>query len=145
MPARREEVLHAKEEGVKFTFLSAPLEFLDNGQGWLKGVRLQRMRLGEPDESGRRSPQPIPEAEFEIKLDLAVVAIGNGTNPLLRNTPSLDFTQRGTLQVDPQSLQTSLPGVFAGGDIVTGGATVISAMGAGRQAARAIHQFLSDL
>lgn len=144
MPARREEVVHAKEEGVQFTFLAAPLEFLDNGQGWLKGVRLQRMRLGDPDQSGRRSPQPIPGAEFEMRLDLAVVAIGNGTNPLLRSTPGLDFTQRGTLQVDPQSLQTSIPGVFAGGDIVTGGATVISAMGAGRQAAKAIHQFLSN-
>lgn len=145
MPARREEVLHAKEEGVEFTFLAAPLEFLNNGEGWIKGARLQRMELGEPDDSGRRRPVPIPGSEFSLDLDLAVIAIGNSTNPLMRNTPGLEFTKRGTLQVDTETLMTTLKGVFAGGDIVTGGATVISAMGAGRRAAKSIHQYLSNL
>ena len=143
MPARREEVLHAREEGVQFTFLAAPLEFLDGGNGWLKSVRLQRMQLGEPDESGRRRPVPVDGSEFLMDIDLAVIAIGNGTNPLLRTTPGLDFSRRGTLVVDPETLQTSKTAVFAGGDIVTGGATVISAMGAGRQAAASMHAFLS--
>ncbi len=145
MPARHEEVLHAKEEGVEFTFLAAPLEFIDNGQGWLKGVRLQRMRLGEPDQSGRRSPVPIEGSEFNMDLDLAVIAIGNSSNPLLRSTPGLEFTRRGTLAVGKNSLMTSRKGVFAGGDIVTGGATVISAMGAGRQAAQEIDRYLSEM
>ena len=145
MPARREEVEHAKEEGVQFNFLASPLEFLDNGEGWLKGVRLQRMELGEPDASGRRRPNPIEGSEFTMDLDLAVIAIGNGANPLLRGTPELEFTRRGTLDVDADSLQTTKKGVFAGGDIVTGGATVISAMGAGRQAAKSIQQYLSEL
>ena len=95
MPARREEVEHAIEEGVQFTFLATPLEFLGNDEGWLKGARLQRMELGEPDSSGRRRPIPIEGSEFEMDLDLAVVAIGNGANPLLRNTPDLEFTRRG--------------------------------------------------
>jgi glutamate synthase (NADPH/NADH) small chain len=145
MPARREEAQHAGEEGVQFTFLAAPLEFLDDGQGWLKGVRLQRMELGEADASGRRRPVPIAGSEFVMDIDLAVVAIGNGTNPLLRNTPGLAFTQKNTLAVDAQTLQTSRKGVFAGGDIVTGGATVISAMGAGRQAALSINAYLKSL
>ncbi len=145
MPARHEEVQHAKEEGVEFTFLAAPLEFIDNGQGWLKGVRLQRMQLGEPDQSGRRSPMPIEGSEFTMDLDLAVIAIGNSSNPLLRDTPGLQFTRRGTLEVGENSLQTTKKGVFAGGDIVTGGATVISAMGAGRQAAQEINRYLLEL
>ena len=118
---------------------------MDNGEGWLKGVRLQRMELGEPDASGRRRPLPIEGSEFTLDLDLAVIAIGNGSNPLLRDTPELQFTRRGTLEVNPESLQTDKAGVFAGGDIVTGGATVISAMGAGRQAAQSIHAYLSQL
>jgi len=142
MPARREEVLHAREEGIEFVFLAAPLEFLDNGSGWLRAVRLQRMQLGEPDDSGRRKPLPINGSEYVLEIDLAVIAIGNGTNPLLRNTPGLEFNRRGTLVVDPQTLMTTKEGIFAGGDIVTGGATVISAMGAGRQAAASIHAYL---
>lgn len=144
MPARREEVLHAQEEGIEFIFLATPLEFIGNGDGWLSGVQLQRMRLGETDESGRRRPLPVEGSEFEIDLDLAVIAIGSGTNLLLRNTPGLEFSKRGTLIVDPDTLETSINGVFAGGDIVTGGATVISAMGAGRQAALSIDKFLSQ-
>ena len=143
MPARIEEVRHAKEEGIEFVFLAAPLQFIDNGSGWLKSVQLQQMQLGEPDDSGRRRPVPIKGSEYVIDLDLAVIAIGNGTNPLLRNTPGLEFNKNGTLLVDPQTLQTSKKGVFAGGDIVTGGATVISAMGAGRQAAASIHAYLT--
>jgi glutamate synthase (NADPH/NADH) small chain len=142
MPARLEEAQHAREEGIEFIFLAAPLEFLDNGEGWLKGVRLQRMQLGEPDASGRRRPLPLEGSEFTMDIDMAVIAIGNGTNPILRNTPGLEFSRDNTLVVNPQSLQTSRHGVFAGGDIVTGGATVISAMGAGRQAAQSIDTFL---
>jgi glutamate synthase (NADPH/NADH) small chain len=142
MPARREEVQHAKEEGIEFIFLAAPLEFLDNGEGWLKGVRLQRMTLGEPDASGRRRPLPVQGSDFNMDIDLAVIAVGNGTNSLLRNTPGLEFTKNDTLVIDPQTLQTTRRGVFAGGDIVTGGATVISAMGAGRQAAQSINTYL---
>ena len=142
MPARREEVQHAREEGIEFIFLAAPLEFLDNGEGWLKSVSLQRMQLGEPDASGRRRPLPIEGSEFIMDIDLAVIAVGNGTNPILRNTPGLEFSKNNTLAVDPQTLQTTRHGVFAGGDIVTGGATVISAMGAGRQAAQSIDTFL---
>lgn len=142
MPARREEVVHAQEEGIEFVFLAAPLEFMDRGDGWLKGVRLQRMQLGEEDDSGRRRPVPVQGSEFVIEADLAVIAIGNGPNPLMKNTRDLEFTKRGTLKVNPDTLQTSIPGVFAGGDIVTGGATVISAMGAGRQAAKSISDYL---
>lgn len=144
MPARREEVLHAKEEGIEFIFLSAPLEFLDNGSGWLKGVRLQNMQLGEADDSGRRRPVPVKGSEYIQDIDLAVIAIGNGTNPLLRNTPGLEFSTKGTLLVDDNTLETTKKSVFAGGDIVTGGATVISAMGAGRQAAASIHKYLMN-
>jgi glutamate synthase (NADPH/NADH) small chain len=145
MPARREEVLHAREEGIDFIFLAAPLEFYGDDKGWVKTVRLQRMRLGEPDQSGRRSPVPIEGSEYNLDIDLAVIAVGNGTNPLMRNTPGLEFTKRNTLKVDEETLQTTCAGVFAGGDIVTGGATVISAMGEGRQAAKAIHAYLSGL
>jgi len=142
MPARREEVLHAKEEGVSFVFLTTPLEFEGDEFGWLKKVSLQRMRLGEPDESGRRRPVPIEGDVFEMEIDLAVIAIGNGANPLLRDTPGLEFSRWGTLKVDPERLSTKREGIFAGGDIVTGGATVISAMGAGRQAAISIDSYL---
>ena len=144
MPARREEVLHAKEEGVEFIFLASPLEFMGNEDGWLTEVKLQRMELGELDNSGRRRPIPIEDSEFTMEVEMAVIAIGNGTNPLLRNTPGLEFTKRGTLKVNQDTLETTKPGVFAGGDIVTGGATVISAMGAGRKAAQSIHTYLSE-
>jgi len=144
MPARKEEVVHAKEEGVEFIFLASPLEFNGNEDGWLTSVKLQRMELGEPDDSGRRRPLPIEGSEFSMEIEMAVIAIGNGTNPLLRNTPELEFTKRGTLKVNEDTLETIKQGVFAGGDIVTGGATVISAMGAGRKAAQSIHAYLSE-
>ena len=100
------------------------------------------MELGEPDASGRQRPVPIMGSEYEIELNIAVIAIGNGANPLLRDSPGLQFTKRFTLEVNPDTLETTTPGVFAGGDIVTGGATVISAMGAGRKAAKSIDLFL---
>jgi len=145
MPARAEEVAHAKAEGIEFETLVAPLELLGDDDGWLRGVRLQRMELGEPDASGRRRPQPIENDEFEMAIDVAVVAIGNRPNPLIHKTaPDLEETPWGTIVADPETGQTSKPGVFAGGDIVTGGATVILAMGAGRRAAAAINEYLSN-
>lgn len=142
MPARREEVIHAEEEGIEFVFLAAPLEFTGDEQGWLKQVRLQRMELGDPDAGGRRRPVPIEGSEYTLAVEMAVIAIGNGANPLLRDSPGLKFTKRYTLEVDTETLETTSPGIFAGGDIVTGGATVISAMGAGRRAAQSIDQYL---
>jgi glutamate synthase (NADPH/NADH) small chain len=142
MPARREEVRHAREEGIEFDFLAAPLE-LSGEDGVLTGVTLQRMELGEPDDSGRRRPQPIAGDTFDLAIDLAVVAIGNSPNPLLLATvPDLERTRRGTIAVNEATGRTSLEGVFAGGDIVTGGATVILAMGAGRRAAASIETWL---
>jgi glutamate synthase (NADPH/NADH) small chain len=143
MPARLEEVHHAKQEGVEFRTLVSPLELLGDEEGWLHAVGLQRMELGEPDDSGRRRPEPIPGAVEEIAIDVAVIAIGNTPNPLIHKTaPDLEQTRWGTLAADPETGRTSKRGVFAGGDIVTGGATVILAMGAGRRAAAAIDDFL---
>jgi glutamate synthase (NADPH/NADH) small chain len=144
MPARREEVVHAREEGVHFSFLTSPIAF-EGDEGWLRAVRLQRMDLGEPDESGRRSPVPI-EGDTQVeKVDVAVIAVGNAPNPvLLRATPDLETTGRGTVVVDPETGATSIPGVFAGGDVATGGATVILAMGAGRRAAASIDAYLQS-
>ena len=145
MPARAEEVAHARAEGVEFVMLTAPLEFLGDAEGWLRGVRLQRMQLGEPDESGRRRPEPIEGNVYEMAVDVAVVAVGNSPNPLLaRTAPDLGRTRRGTLVADPETGRTTKQGVFAGGDIVTGGATVILAMGAGRRAARSIDAYLGS-
>ncbi|HOT53427.1 MAG TPA: FAD-dependent oxidoreductase, partial [Anaerolineaceae bacterium] len=125
--------------------LRNPLEFFGSPQGWLLGVRLIRMELGEPDESGRRRPIPVAGSEYEMPIDVAVVAIGNGSNPIIqRTTPNLEFNRWGNIVVDPDTMATSIPGVYAGGDIVTGGATVILAMGAGRKAAAAIDRFLAE-
>ena len=143
MPARDEEIEHAKEEGIVFDFLVSPLELLGNDEGWLTGVRLQRMELGEPDDSGRRRPVPIEGDIFDLQADVVIVAIGNSPNPLLPATESrLEQTRWGTLAVDETTGRTTMPGVFAGGDIVTGGATVILAMGAGRIAAASINEYL---
>ncbi|MGZ5384624.1 MAG: NADPH-dependent glutamate synthase [Acidimicrobiia bacterium] len=143
MPARREEVHHAHQEGVHFQMLATPIEYVGNAQGFLQEVRLQRMELGEPDEGGRRRPVPVPGSEWIQGVDVAVVAIGNSPNPLLpKRTPDLDQTRWGTLVTDGTTGRTSKPGVFAGGDIVTGGATVILAMGAGRTAATSIDEYL---
>lgn len=146
MPARKEELLHAKEEGIEFLNLTGPLEFVGDENGWLKQVRMIRMHLGEADPSGRRSPQMIPGSEFTMDISYAIIAVGNGSNPILqKTTPDLEFSKHGNILVDPQTMSTSRKGVFAGGDIVTGGATVILAMGAGRKAATAIDQYLSSL
>lgn len=145
MPARIEEIHHAKEEGVEFRLLVAPLELLGDEQGWLRAVKIQRMELGEPDASGRRRPVPIEGAIEEIPIDVAVVAIGNGSNPIIsKTTPDLKVNKWGNILVDDATMKTSKKGVFAGGDIVTGGATVILAMGAGRKAAKAINEYLDN-
>ncbi len=143
IPARNEEVAHAEAEGVVLTTLVAPTELTGDEDGRLTGVRLQRMRLGESDTDGRRRPEPKPGEFIDVEVDVAIIAIGNMPNPLLlRATPDLDRTERETVVADVDTGLTSKPGVFAGGDIVTGGATVIMAMGAGRRAARAIDEFL---
>ncbi len=143
MPARAEEVAHAEAEGVTLQTLVAPRELLGDDSGRLVGLRLQKMRLGEAGDDGRRRPEPIAGQVGEMAVDVAIIAIGNGPNPLLlRATPDLDRSDRGTIVVDEDTGATSKPGVYAGGDIVTGGATVILAMGAGRRAARAIDHYL---
>lgn len=145
MPARIEEVHHAEEEGVQFYLLTAPTKFLGNDNGWVTGVECLRMELGEPDESGRRRPIPIKGSEFQLECDMAVVAIGAGANPLLpTTTPGLELNRRGYIVADLETGKTSKPGVWAGGDIVTGSATVILAMGAGRKAANSIHEYLMN-
>ena len=143
MPARKEEVHHAKQEGIEFTFLANPLKFIGDENGWLKSVELQKMELGEPDASGRRRPIPIKDSEYNVEIDMAVIAIGNGSNPIIqKTTPDLEFNKWGNIIVNEATMKTSKEGVFAGGDIVTGGATVILAMGAGRKAAKAINEYL---
>ena len=144
MPARIEEVKHAKQEGIEFRMLTSPREFLNDGRGWLAGVRCQRMELGEPDSSGRRRPVPVEGSDFDVPLSVAVIAIGTSANPIIQSTtPGLDTNKRGYIQADPATQRTSRKGVFAGGDIVTGSATVILAMGAGRRAAKSIHDYLT--
>ena len=144
MPARAEEVKHAQQEGIDFQVLTAPVEFLSDQQGWLRAARCVRMELGEPDASGRRRPVPIPGSEFDLPLSVAVMAIGTSANPIVQSTtPGLQTNKRGYIEANPDSQRTSRPGVFAGGDIVTGSATVILAMGAGRRAAKSIHEYLT--
>lgn len=143
MPARAEELRHAKEEGMRVECLAAPVEFLGTPQGWLRAARCERMELGEPDASGRRRPRPIAGSEFELPCEVAIIALGTGPNPLIAaTTPELATTSAGYIAADSESLRTSKRGVFAAGDIVTGGATVILAMAAGRRAAQAIDEFL---
>lgn len=142
MPARAEEVGHAREEGVQFHLLRNAKRIIGNEQGRVTGIECLCYELGEPDASGRRSPVEIPGSEFMLPVDTVIVAIGNGSNPLIRQTtPGLDFTKRGNIICDEQG-RTSLPKVFAGGDIVLGAATVILAMGQGRRAAAAINELL---
>jgi glutamate synthase (NADPH/NADH) small chain len=143
MPARTEEVHHAEEENIRFEMLTAPVEVLGDNAGWVRGLKCIRMQLGEPDSSGRRRPVPIPGSEFTIDCDLVIVAIGTGANPLLtKTTPGLKLNKWDYIETD-ENLMTSLPGVFAGGDIVRGSATVILAMGDGKKAAQSIHNYLS--
>ncbi len=144
MPARLEEIHHAEEEGVQFKLLTNPVEILGDEKGNVIGMTCIRMELGEPDESGRRRPVPIPNSDFVIDVDTVVVAIGNSPNPIIpHTTPGLETSKWGTIIIDEETGMTSREGVFAGGDIVTGAATVISAMGAGKRAARGIHEYLS--
>ncbi len=143
MPARHEEVEHAEEEGVQFKLLTSPVAYKGDENGNLISMTLQKFELGEPDESGRRRPVAIPDSEYEMEIDTVIVAIGQGPNPLVpRTTPGLVLTKRGNIQADEETGQTSRENIFAGGDIVTGAATVILAMGAGKRAARAIDQYL---
>jgi glutamate synthase (NADPH/NADH) small chain len=144
MPARKEEVKHAKEEGVDFRTLNNPVELIGDARGWLTGVKVTRMELGEPDASGRRSPVPIRGSEYVIPASVCIVAVGTSANPLIQSsTPDLKTTKKNYIEADPVTLRTSKRGVFAGGDIVTGGATVILAMGAGRKAAASVHEYLT--
>lgn len=144
MPARNEEIEHAKEEGVIFELLTNPVEFIGDEKGKIKAVKCIRMKLGEPDESGRRRPIPIKDSEFTIKIDTALVAIGQSPNPLIpQSFKKLEIERWGNIKTDEDG-QTSVPGVFAGGDIATGAATVILAMGAGKRAARSIDKYLKS-
>lgn len=143
MPARYEEIIHAKEEGVIFDLLVSPIRFIGDENGKIKAIELQRMTLGEPDSSGRRRPIPIPGSNFIFPLDMVIVAIGTVPNPLItRTTKDLAFTKHGTIIIDEKTGKTTKDRVFAGGDIVTGSATVISAMGAGKIAAKSIAELL---
>ena len=144
LPARKEEVHHAKEEGINFAMLTNPVEVIGDENGWVKSVRCIRMELGEPDESGRRSPVEVPGSEFEIETDTVIMSLGTSPNPLIaKTTAGLDTTRRGCLVADENGA-TTRPGVFAGGGAVTGAATVILAMGAGRKAAAAIHDYIQN-
>jgi glutamate synthase (NADPH/NADH) small chain len=140
-PARAEEIHHAEEEGVNFHWLVSPVQIIDDGRKGVRAVRCVRMTLGEPDDSGRRRPVPEPGSEFDIEADMVVYAIGTNANPIIGQTSKLKLNKRGYIATD-ENLATSIPGVFAGGDIVTGAATVIEAMGAGRRAARGMKAFL---
>ena len=144
LPARKEEVHHAKEEGIDFQMLTNPVEILGDEKGWVRAIKCIRMELGEPDASGRRSPVPIPGSEFEIPTETVIMALGTAPNPLIVNTTKgLQATRRGGLEADAEG-RTTREGIFAGGDAVTGAATVILAMGAGRKAAAAIDEYLSS-
>jgi glutamate synthase (NADPH) small chain len=144
MPARAAEIHHAEEEGIAFFLLTTPIRYIGDDRGRLTGMQCLKMSLGEPDESGRRRPEPIPGSEFELQTDLVIVAVGSGANPsLTQSTPNLALNKRGYIVTDPDTGKTSRKGVWAGGDIVTGAATVILAMGAGRAAADSMHKYLT--
>jgi glutamate synthase (NADPH/NADH) small chain len=140
-PARAEELHHAEQEGIEFHWLTNPVSILDDGNGNVRGMLCQRVELGDADKSGRRRPVPVEGSEFELECDTVVYAIGTNANPILGQTSSLRLTDRGYIVAD-DGVATSIDGVFAGGDIVTGAATVIEAMGAGRQAAAAMKRYL---
>ncbi len=143
MPAREEEIHHAEEEGVAFHLLTNPVRILTDERNHVKGMECLRMELGEPDASGRRRPIPVKGSEFFIPADTVIVSIGNQPNPLVPQTsPDIEVTRRGTIVTDPETMMSSKAGVFAGGDIVSGAATVISAMGQGKKAARAMHKHM---
>ena len=144
LPARAEEVENAEEEGVIFDFLTLPVRLIGDERGWLTEIECRRMELGEPDASGRRRPIEVAGSEFIMRMDASVCAIGNSPNPLIpMTTPGLEVGKRGNIVADEETGLTSRERVWAGGDVVTGAATVISAMGAGRKAAASIHETLS--
>ena len=146
LPARLEEVENAEEEGVIFDFLTLPIRMIGDKRGWLRGIECLKMELGEPDASGRRKPVPIDGSEFIMDFDASVCAIGNSPNPLIpRSTPELKIGKKDNIEADEATGKTSMDRIWAGGDVVTGAATVINAMGAGRKAARAIHEYLISL
>lgn len=145
MPARKEEIKHAQEEGIEFLNLNSPVEYFADKNGRVNRMRLQKMELGEPDASGRRRPVPIEGSEYELDADLVVVSVGVSPNPLIpQSLPGLNVSRWGTIIVDENERQSSIPELFAGGDIVRGGATVILAMGDGRNAAAGIHKYLQN-
>jgi glutamate synthase (NADPH/NADH) small chain len=144
MPARKEEIRHAIEEGIEFLNLHAPVEYFADEKGHVNSIRLQRMELSEPDASGRRKPVPVSGSEYIIEADLVIVSVGVSPNPLIPlSLPDLHVSRHGTIQVDDEHMQSNIAEMFAGGDIVRGGATVILAMGDGRRAAQGIHEFIS--
>ncbi len=146
VPARAEEFEHAKQEGVEFFFLHAPVRILGTPDGWVRAIEVQRCELGEPDESGRARPIPVEGSNFEIEVDTVINAVGTSSNKtLFQSAPDIQRDKRGYLVTDPATLATSKPGVFGGGDIIGGGATVIKAMGDGRKAARAINEYLKTV
>ncbi|PUU91519.1 NADPH-dependent glutamate synthase [Halanaerobium congolense] len=145
MPAREEEIEHAEAEGIQFNLLNNPVRILGDEEGTVKGMECVKMKLGEPDESGRKRPLPIEDSEYVLDVDTVIIAIGQGPNPILLNdTPDLETNDWGTIVAEEDTGQTSKEGVFAGGDIVTGAATVIKAMGAGKKAAQAIDQYIKS-
>jgi glutamate synthase (NADPH) small chain len=145
LPARHEEVENAEEEGIIFTLLNNPIRFIGDGRGNVKEIELIRMELGEPDESGRRRPKAIPKTEWRLPIDTVVIAIGQSPNPIIQQTTDgLEVTRWGTIITDEETMRTTLEGVYAGGDVVSGAATVISAMGAGKKAAQAIDEYLNN-
>jgi len=146
MPARLDEIHHAEEEGVQFKFLTNPVKYIGDEDGWVKAMECVKMELGEPDASGRRRPVMIEGSNFTIPVDTVVVAVGNSSNPLIpQTTPGLETNKWGNINVDEKTMMSSRPGIFAGGDIVTGGATVILAAGAGKIAARGIHKYVMGI
>ncbi|MBC7261018.1 MAG: NADPH-dependent glutamate synthase [Chloroflexi bacterium] len=144
-PARAEELANAEEEGIQFHYLTTPVEVLGTEKGWVRGVRLQKQQLGEPDASGRPRPVPIPGSEYDMEVDMVIMALGTRPNPMVfTDTPDLERTKHGTVVANEETGRTKKPRVWAGGDIVTGAATVISAMGAGKRAAADIDAYLKD-
>ena len=146
LPARAEEVHHAQEEGVEFSVLKSPVAILGDENGWVTGARCVRMELGQPDASGRRSPVEVEGSEFDLPADMVIMALGTRPNPLLtQSMPEINLNRAGCIEVDDDTMMTNLPGVFAGGDSVSGAATVILAMGAGKKAARGIDDYIKGL
>jgi glutamate synthase (NADPH/NADH) small chain len=144
LPARREEVEHAMEEGINFKFLTNPLE-IKGKDGWVDSIVCEQMELSEPDESGRARPVSVPDSNFEVEADCVIMSIGTSPNPLIKSTTDgLEVNKRGGIVVEEGKMKTSRDGVYAGGDAVTGAATVISAMGAGKLAAKSIHEYITE-